>query len=116
MKILFQLSLKNNIFKNIISGKVEKNLFGDRLGDLLHIKLNSDFKNLNYYLEFSSLKKHPGFYFELFDSTYNEVGWNESLEKIKINNISLSVFSKEIGNINLKYSLVDNFTFFSIKR
>ena len=111
----FSVEFKKYIFKNIVSGKVEKNLFGDRLGDLLYIKLNSDFKNLNYYLEFSSLKKHPGFYFELFDSAYNEVGWNESLEKIKINNISLSVLSKEIGNINLKYSLVDNFTFFSIK-
>ena len=111
----FSVEFKKNIFKNNISGKVEKNLFGDRLGDLVHIKLNSDFKNLNYYLEFSSLKKHPGFYFELFDSAYNEVGWNESLEKIKINNINLSVFSREIGIINFKYRLVDNFTFFSIK-
>ncbi len=111
----FSVEFKKNIFKNNISGKVEKNLFGDRLGDLLYIKLNSDFKNLNYYLEFSNLKKHPGFYFELFDSAYNEVGWNESLEKIKINNINLSVFSRGIGILNFKYSLVDNFTFFSKK-
>ncbi len=111
----FSVEFKKNIFKNNISGKVEKNLFGDRLGDLVHIKLNSDFKNLNYYLEFSSIKKHPGFYFELFDSAYNEVGWNESLEKIKINNINLSVFSRGIGILNFKYSLVDNFTFFSKK-
>jgi hypothetical protein len=111
----FSVEFKKNIFKNNISGKVEKNLFGDRLGDLLYIKLNSDFKNLNYYLEFSNLKKHPGFYFELFDSAYNEVGWNESLKKIKINNINLSVFSRGIGILNFKYSLVDNFTFFSKK-
>ncbi len=111
----FSVDFKKNIFKNNISGKVEKNLFGDRLGDLLYIKLNSDFKNLNYYLEFSNLKKHPGFYFELFDSAYNEVGWNESLKKIKINNINLSVFSRGIGILNFKYSLVDNFTFFSKK-
>ncbi|MBL6649002.1 MAG: putative porin [Flavobacteriaceae bacterium] len=111
----FSVEFKKNIFKNNLTGKVEKNLFGDRLGDLLYIKLDSEFKNLNYYLEFSSLKKHPGFYFELYDSDYNEIGWRESLEKIKINNINLSVFSHEIGNINFKLSLVDNFTFFSIK-
>ncbi len=111
----FSVEFKKNIFKNNISGKVEKNLFGDRLGDLLYIKLNSDFKNLNYYLEFSNLKKHPGFYFELFDSAYNEVGWNESLKKIKINNINLSFFSRGIGILNFKYILVDNFSFFSKK-
>jgi hypothetical protein len=107
--------LKNNIFNHELRGKLEKNLFGDRLGDLINIIMVSQNKNFNYSLGFNTLNKHPGLYFELFESNYSEIRWANKLNSVKINNINLEFSSKTFGSFNFDYSKIDNFTYFDLK-
>ena len=84
-KSLHQYSIKINSknSKNFLKDesdifylKFSKNLFGKRLGDLINFNLDSkNDSNINYSLAIDILRKHSGFYFEVFDSAYNEVGW-----------------------------------------
>ena len=107
--------LKNNIFNHELRGKLEKNLFGDRLGDLINIIMVSQNKNFNYSLGFNTLNKHPGLYFELFESNYSEIRWANKLNSVKINNINLEFSSRTFGSLNFDYSKIDNFTYFDLK-
>ena len=107
--------LKNNIFNHELHGKLEKNLFGDRLGDLINIIMVSQNKNFNYSLGFNTLNKHPGLYFELFESNYSEIRWANKLNSVKINNINLEFSSRTFGSFNFDYSKIDNFTYFDLK-
>ena len=107
--------LKNNIFNHELRGKLEKNLFGDRLGDLINIVLVSQNKNFNYSLGFNTLNKHPGLYFELFESNYSEIRWANKLNSVKINNINLEFSSRTFGSFNFDYTKIDNFTYFDLK-
>ena len=107
--------LKNNIFNHELRGKLEKNLFGDRLGDLINIIMVSQNKNFNYSLGFNTLNKHPGLYFELFESNYSEIRWANKLNSVKINNINLEFSSRTFGSFNFDYSKIDNFTYFDLK-
>ncbi len=107
--------LKNTIFNHEFRGKLEKNLFGDRLGDLINIIMVSQNKNFNYSLGFNTLNKHPGLYFELFESNYSEIRWANKLNSVKINNINLEFSSRTFGSFNFDYSKIDNFTYFDLK-
>ena len=107
--------LKNTIFNHELRGKLEKNLFGDRLGDLINIIMVSQNKNFNYSLGFNTLNKHPGLYFELFESNYSEIRWANKLNSVKINNINLEFSSRTFGSFNFDYSKIDNFTYFDLK-
>lgn len=107
--------LENTIFNHELRGKLEKNLFGDRLGDLINIVLVSQNKNFNYSLGFNTLNKHPGLYFELFESNYSEIRWANKLNSVKINNINLEFNSRTFGSLNFDYTKIDNFTYFDLK-
>ena len=107
--------LENTIFNHELRGKLEKNLFGDRLGDLINIVLVSQNKSFNYSLGFNTLNKHPGLYFELFESNYSEIKWANKLNSIKINNINLEFNSRTFGSLNFDFTKIDNFTYFDLK-
>ena len=107
--------LENTIFNHELRGKLEKNLFGDRLGDLINIVIVSQNKKFNYSLGFNTLNKHPGLYFELFESNYSEIRWANKLNSVKINNINLEFSSRTFGSFNFDYTKIDNFTYFDLK-
>lgn len=107
--------LENTIFNHELRGKLEKNLFGDRLGGLINIVLVSQNKNFNYSLGFNTLNKHPGLYFELFESNYSEIRWANKLNSVKINNINLEFNSRTFGSLNFDFTKIDNFTYFDLK-
>lgn len=107
--------LENTIYNHELRGKLEKNLFGDRLGDLINIVLVSQNKNFNYSLGFNTLNKHPGLYFELFESNYSEIRWANKLNSVKINNINLEFNSRTFGSLNFDFTKIDNFTYFDLK-
>ena len=62
----------------------------------------------------TSINKHPGFYYELFDSTYDEVGWNSKVNQIKINDLSFKLNLTKIGSFEINYTIIDNFTYFKL--
>ena len=108
-------SLKKSIFNHDISAKFSKNLFGKRLGDLINFNLDSkNDSNINYSLALDILRKHPGFYFEVFDSAYNEVGWSNDLKLLNIKNLFFKINSNSFGSLILDYRLTNNFSYFEL--
>ena len=112
---LLSFSLKKSIFNHKISGKFSKNLFGTRIGDLINFKLDSNnYSNFNYSIGLDIISKHPGFNFELFDSAYNDIGWDKELNLLKIKNLFLKLNSNSFGSLSLDYRLIDNLTYFEL--
>ena len=112
---LLSFSLKKSIFNHKITGKFSKNLFGTRIGDLINFKLDSNnYSNFNYSIGLDIISKHPGFNFELFDSAYNDIGWDKELNLLKIKNLFLKLNSNSFGLLSLDYRLIDNLTYFEL--
>ena len=104
-----------NIFNHYLSGKMTKNLFGERLGNLIDLSITSiNNKDVNYRFGGNISYNHPGFYYELHKSSYVDLDWNNDLKKTEIKNLFLSVNSKSVGDLKIDFRMINNFTYFSL--
>ena len=111
------ISFKFNksLFNQRLNATVTKNLFGDRLGNLINLSISSnEANNLKYILGLNIISKHPGFYYELYKSGYSNIYWENDIKQTQIKNIFLGLQFNLIGNLNLDFRLIDNYTYFSI--
>tara|TARA_B100000780_G_scaffold164728_1_gene115177 strand:- start:159 stop:2129 length:1971 start_codon:yes stop_codon:yes gene_type:complete len=107
--------VNKNIFNHYLSGKITKNLFGERLGNLIDLSVTSvNNKDVNYRFGGNISYKHPGFYYELYKSSYVNLDWNNDLKKTKTKNIFLSINSKSAGDLKIDFRMINNFTYFSL--
>ena len=107
--------LNKNLFNHSLKATVTKNLFGDRLGNLINLNISSNAENnLKYSLGLNIISKHPGFYYELYKSGYSDINWENDIKQTQIKNIFLDLQSNSIGNLNLDFRLIDNYTYFSL--
>jgi len=109
------VKLNKNIFNHHLSGKITRSLFGQRLGNLLDLSITSiNIKNINYRFGGNISSKHPGFYYELYKSSYDNLDWNNEIKKTQTKNIFLTVNSKSIGDLRVDLTSINNFTYFSL--
>lgn len=111
------ISFKFNrdFFNHNLKVHVTKNLLGDRLGDLINASIYSDRSNaFKYSFGLNISSKHPGLYYESYNSGYSGANWTNKITKTKINNFFLNFKSDLIGNTRLDFRLIDNYTFFSL--
>ena len=102
-----------SFFNHDLNATITKNLFGDRLGNLIDLSVSSSNKNkINYSLGINILNKHPGFYYELYSSGYLDVNWNNEIQRTQYSNIFFDFKSQNFGNIRLDFRTIDNFTYF----
>ena len=107
--------LNKNLFNHSLKATVTKNLFGDRLGNLINLNISSSAENnLKYSLGLNIISKHPGFYYELYKSGYSDINWENDIKQTQIKNIFVDLQSNLIGNLNLDFRLIDNYTYFSL--
>ena len=107
--------LNKSLFNYRLNATVTKNLFGDRLGNLINLNISSNEENnLKYRLGLNIISKHPGFYYELYKSGYSDISWENEIKQTQIKNIFLDVQSNSIGNLNLDFRLINNYTYFSL--
>ena len=107
--------LNKNLFGYKFKTKISKNLFGDRLGDVIDFNISSvnnvKFRNqigLNF------VNKHPGLYYELYKSSYLDLNWNNNIKKIQTKSFYMSFASKISGNFRLDFRIINNYTYFSL--
>ena len=109
------LKFKRNFFNYNLKLDVTKNLFGDRLGDLINVSIYSDRnKDFKYSFGLNISSKHPGLYYESYNSGYSDINWDNEIKQTQIKNIFLVLKSNSIGNLNLDFRLIDNYTYFSV--
>lgn len=104
-----------NIFNHHLSGKITKSLFGERLGDLIDFSINS-IKNEKFKYRFgvNITTNHPGFYYELYKSSYYDLNWNNEIKKTQTKNVFLDFNSKSMGDLRIDFRLINDFTYFSL--
>jgi len=109
------LKFKRNFFNYNLKLDVTKNLFGDRLGDLINVSIYSDRnKDFKYSFGLNISSNHPGLYYESYNSGYSDINWDNEIKQTQIKNIFLVLKSNSIGNLNLDFRLIDNYTYFSV--
>ncbi len=105
--------VNKNIFEHKLKGKITKNLFGDRLGDLIDFNITSlKNKNFIYLIGLNIVTKHPGFYYELYKSSYDDLNWENELKKTQTNNIYLSINSHLTGFFRFDFRIINDYTYF----
>jgi len=112
---VISFKLNKNLFGYKFKTKISKNIFGDRLGDVIDFNIssvnNDKFRNqigLNF------VNKHPGLYYELYKSSYLDLNWNNNIKKIQTKNFYMSFASKISGNFRLDFRIINNYTYFSL--
>ena len=112
---VISFKLNKNLFGYKFKTKISKNIFGDRLGDVIDFNIssvnNDKFRNqigLNF------VNKHPGLYYELYKSSYLDLNWNNNIKQIQIKNFYMSFDSKISGNFRLDFRIINNYTYFSL--
>ena len=103
-----------NLFGHKFEFDIAKNLFGDRLSDFVTINVSSD-RKLKYDIGFSVIRKHPGLYYELYQSNYSSLNWQTDIKKKLTTSLYLKINSKSFGNIGFELKKISNHTFFSVE-
>ncbi len=110
------LSIKfnRNIFGHHLKAIVSNGLFGDRLGNLINTTIVSNKqKELKYKFGLNISSKHPGFYYETYGSSYNNLNWNNSIKKEKIRNVFLKFQFNKFVDLRIDLRTIENYTYFS---
>lgn len=100
-----------------LKGNVVYNLIGDLSGSLLNLsasyKLNDNFK---FMATLYSSSKMPDFNYLLYQSNYTNYNWqnNNSFKKTRSNSLLFNVDSKLLGNASVKFTSLDNYTYFAV--
>ena len=106
--------LNKNLFGHKFEFDFAKNLFGDRLGDFIAVNTSSE-KKLKYDIGFSIIRKHPGLYYELYQSNYSSLNWQTDIKKKLTTNLFFKINLESFGNIGFDIKKITNYTFFSLE-
>ena len=108
---------RNTIGKLTLRGKLRYNLSGDLTGTLFDgmakYQLN---ENNSITASIHGSSRMPNFNFLLYQSDYQNFNWQNTdrFDKQQIQTLSFGFDSKLFGNLQAKYSAIDNYTFFGL--
>lgn len=107
---------KKQIGAFAIDGSVRYNLSGELTGNILDGAVSYMY-NEKHRFEFAvhSSSRMPDFNFLLYQSDYLNYNWQNTtnFEKERVNTLQLGLDSPLLGNLSVKYSILDNYTYFA---
>lgn len=114
-EMLLEAKYDNTIGPIQLKGELKYQLSGDISGNLLNasIDYNLNEKN-NVFFRVHGSSRMPNFNFLLFQSDYQNFNWqnNTIFEKQRVQSATAGIKSKLFGDISVKYSNIDNYTYF----
>lgn len=111
------ITLKFNRFflGNQFNFNITKGLFGERIGDLIDVVvLSKEESKFKYEIGLNISSRHPGFYYELYQSDYNFLNWDSKVKQQKTRNLYLKLNVNEFGKIRADLRTIQNYTYFSL--
>ncbi|KPM32600.1 Hypothetical protein I595_1026 [Croceitalea dokdonensis DOKDO 023] len=108
---------KNSIGKLDVDGGFRYNLSGDLTGTLFDAKVNYRLnKKHTVWAAIHGSSRAPNFNFLLYQSDYRNFNWQNDavFEKQQVQTLSAGFESKPFGDFKVKYTAVDNYTYFGI--
>ncbi len=107
---------KKQIGSFAVDGSFRYNVAGDLTGNIFDGSISYVF-NQKHKVKFAlhSSSRMPNFNFLLYQSDYLNYNWQNSanFEKERVNTVQLQLDSPLWGSLSLKYSVLDNYTYFS---
>ena len=108
---------KKQIGAFAVDGSVRYNVSGDLTGNIFDGSVSYKFRDKHKVkFAFHSSSRMPDFNFLLYQSDYVNYNWQNTanFEKERVNTLELGLDSPLWGDLSLKYSALDNYTYFSI--
>lgn len=107
---------KKQIGSFAVDGSVRYNLSGDLTGNIFDGSVSYRLKD-KHLVRFAvhSSSRMPDFNFLLYQSDYFNYNWQNTVnfEKERVNTLQLELDSPRWGDLSIKYSALDNYTYFS---
>ncbi|VAW10846.1 FIG00649073: hypothetical protein [hydrothermal vent metagenome] len=115
-EIALGANYKKQIGGVMVKGDVKYNLSGDLTGNILDASASYRINEKNKVeFAFHSSSRMPDFNFLLYQSDYENYNWQNTatFEKEKVNSLCLNIDSKKWGDLSVKYSTIDNYSYFA---
>ena len=100
-----------------LQGKACYNLSGSLSSTLFNVKIKYTLnENFNLFVNLYSSSRLPNFNFLLYQSDYQTFNWYnfENFENQRVHYIDGGFNSKLLGNLNVNYSITNNYTYFGL--
>ncbi len=115
-EIALGANYKKQIGGFLVKGDVKYNLSGDLTGNILDASASYRINEKNKVeFAFHSSSRMPDFNFLLYQSDYENYNWQNTatFEKEKVNSLYLNIDSEKWGGLSVKYSTIDNYSYFA---
>lgn len=100
----------------LVNGNMKYNVSGELAGSIIDASASYELNDKNAIkFIFHSSSRMPDFNFLLYQSEYENYNWQNTatFEKENINSLQFDLNSKMWGNLSVKYTTIDNYSYFS---
>tara|TARA_Y100000385_G_scaffold286330_1_gene348124 strand:- start:58 stop:2022 length:1965 start_codon:yes stop_codon:yes gene_type:complete len=112
--VSFKAAYENIIGPLGVKGDVGINLIGDIKGDFVNGAVSYAYNNdLDVYASINLNSKAPDFNFQLYQSDYLSYNWQNNFKNQQTRQLALELKSKKLGILQIDYTSVDNYLYFS---
>ena len=112
--VSFKAAYENIIVPLGVKGDVGINLIGDIKGDFVNGAVSYAYNNdLDVYASINLNSKAPDFNFQLYQSDYLSYNWQNNFKNQQTRQLALELKSKKLGILQIDYTSVDNYLYFS---
>ena len=112
--VSFRAAYENIIGPLEAKGDVGINLIGDIKGNFVNGAVSYAYNNdLDVYASINLNSKAPDFNFQLYQSDYLSYNWQNNFKNQQTRQLALELKSKKLGTLQIDYTSVDNYLYFS---
>ncbi|GGG34563.1 hypothetical protein GCM10011414_00010 [Croceivirga lutea] len=114
-EMLLEASYDNSLGPIHLKGELKYQLSGDIAGNLLNASIDYDLNDNNkIFFRIHGSSRMPNFNFLLYQSDYENFNWQNTtiFDKQRVQSATAGINSKWLGDISVKYSNIDNYTYF----
>ena len=112
--VSFRAAYENIIGPLEVKGDVGINLIGDIKGNFVNGAVSYAYNNdLDVYASINLNSKAPDFNFQLYQSDYLSYNWQNNFKNQQTRQLALELKSKKLGTLQIDYTSVDNYLYFS---
>lgn len=101
--------------KSKIQFNINQKLNGKRVGNNFDLSFESLATNkFNYKLNFNSIQSHPGLIYDIYQSDYDNISFNNNHKLSDIKSLDLKLYYEKFGNLNIGYSNITNHFYLTV--
>ena len=101
--------------KSKIQLDINQKLNGKRVGNNFDLSFESLATNkFNYKLNFNNIQSHPGLIYDIYQSDYDNISFNNNHKLSDIKSLDVKLYYDKFGNLNIGYSNITNHFYLTV--